>query len=148
MNRGVLIGVGLLVGLAVVAAFLVNMPKKPATVSASPTPVTQTETMQKDEATAPANQATREITVSGNEYSFVPSSLNLKKGETVKVTFKNVGALPHDLVVDELGLKTKVVKGGDTDTVTFTADKTGTFEMYCSVGNHRAQGMKGPVQVQ
>ncbi len=78
----------------------------------------------------------------------MPSSLNLKKGETVKVVFKNVGALPHDLAVDEIGLKTKIIKGGEADTVTFTADKTGSFEMYCSVGNHRAQGMKGPVVVQ
>lgn len=146
MNKGLLMGVGLLVGLAVVAAVLVNTTKKP--VSQSPTPSAQTEITENEEATAPANQATREVTVSGNEYSFSPSSLTLTKGETVKVTFKNIGTLPHDLIIDELGVATKTLKGGEMDTVTITADKAGTYKFYCSIGNHRAQGMEGTATVQ
>jgi uncharacterized cupredoxin-like copper-binding protein len=32
--------------------------------------------------------------------------------------------------------------------VQFVADKTGTFEFYCSVGNHRQMGMVGTLVVQ
>lgn len=32
--------------------------------------------------------------------------------------------------------------------VTFVADETGTFEYYCSVGNHRGQGMIGKLIVE
>lgn len=32
--------------------------------------------------------------------------------------------------------------------VTFVADTLGTFEYYCSVGNHRAQGMVGNLVVE
>jgi len=49
----------------------------------------------------------------------------------------------HDFVVDEFGAKTDTLQTGQSDTITFVADKTGTFEYYCSVGNHRAMGMKG-----
>lgn len=46
------------------------------------------------------------------------------------------------------GVKTKVINGGETDTVEFTPDKAGSFEYYCSVGKHRAMGMKGTVTVE
>jgi hypothetical protein len=39
------------------------------------------------------------------------------------------------------------VGAGASDVVEFTADKAGTFEYYCSVGNHRAMGMKGTLTV-
>jgi nitrosocyanin len=149
MNKGILAGVGVLIGLAVVAVVLVNTTKMPAT--SSPSPVSQEQPMgNQNEATAPAQgeQAAKEVTVSGNEYSFMPSSLNLKKGETVKLTLKNTGALPHDLVIDELGVATKTIKSGDSDTVTFTADKAGNFKFYCSIGNHRAKGMEGTAAVE
>ena len=36
---------------------------------------------------------------------------------------------------------------GEEQTITFVADKTGGFEFYCSVGNHRAMGMVGTLIV-
>lgn len=54
----------------------------------------------------------------------------------------------HDFVVDELKIKTAVINNGQEDFVEFTADKAGTFEFYCSVGNHRAMGMVGKITVQ
>ncbi len=90
----------------------------------------------------------KEITVEGFEFKFAPATLTFKKGETVKLTLKNTGKMPHDFVIDELGVKTKVINGGETDTVEFTPDKAGSFEYYCSVGKHRAMGMKGTVTVE
>jgi nitrite reductase (NO-forming) len=40
------------------------------------------------------------------------------------------------------------VNGGETTSVEFVADKTGTFEYYCSVGAHRAMGMTGSLVVE
>ena len=54
----------------------------------------------------------------------------------------------HDWVLDEFNAKTKVIQGGQTDTVEFTASKAGTFEYYCSVGQHRQMGMVGKFIVQ
>jgi plastocyanin len=90
----------------------------------------------------------REVTVDGSEYSFDPSSLTVTEGEKIRLTFNNVGNLPHNFVIDELGITTQTVPGGGSDTVEFTASQSGTFDFYCSVGNHRALGMEGELDVQ
>lgn len=89
----------------------------------------------------------KEITVEGSPFKFMPTEIKVKKGQTVKVVFKNVAGM-HDFVVDEFKARTKVIKASETDTIQFVADKAGTFEYYCSVGNHRAMGMKGNLIVE
>ena len=39
-------------------------------------------------------------------------------------------------------------KEGDTDAIEFAPKQAGTFEYYCSIGKHRAQGMKGMLTVE
>ena len=41
----------------------------------------------------------------------------------------------------------KKINTGNKTSVTFVANKAGEFEFYCSVGNHRAQGMVGKLIV-
>lgn len=88
-----------------------------------------------------------EVVVTGSNYEFSPTKLTVKKGQKIRLVFKNSGGM-HDFVVDELGIRTAVIQGGVEDFVEFTPDKTGTFEFYCSVANHRAMGMKGTITVQ
>ena len=73
--------------------------------------------------------------------------MKLRKGDTVKIVFKNSGGM-HDWVIDEFSAKTKRIAANQEDTIQFVADKAGTFEYYCSVGNHRQMGMKGNLIVQ
>jgi plastocyanin len=89
----------------------------------------------------------KEFTVSGSNFKFEPASLKVNKGDKVKITFKNTGGF-HDFVIDELDVATKQIQSGQEEVVEFTADEVGMFEYYCSVGNHRAQGMKGTLTVQ
>ncbi len=88
----------------------------------------------------------KEFTVTGQNYSFTPSTLTVNKGDTVKITFKNADGF-HDFRIDEFNVATNRISGGSEESVTFVADKTGTFEYYCSVANHRAMGMKGTLTV-
>ncbi len=143
MNKGIWAFLGILVALVVVAVLaLQGGYKAPATKStAPPTGVTQTP------AEAINSTVPREIVVSGDEYSFSPSNIALKDGETVKITFKNTGSLPHNLVMGEFRTATKTIGAGQEDSVTITADKTGTYTFYCDIGNHRQQGMEGKVEV-
>lgn len=56
---------------------------------------------------------------------------------------ENAGAVPHDLVVKGPGVnsaRTQRITGGGTGTVTVTLT-SGTYELWCSIGNHREQGM-------
>ena len=87
------------------------------------------------------------FTVVGSNFSFDVKTMTVKKGDTVKVTFKNSDGF-HDWNLDEFNAHTKKIQAGAEETVTFTADKTGTFEYYCSVGNHRKMGMVGKITVE
>jgi nitrosocyanin len=98
-------------------------------------------------AACPTSQAIKDFTVDGKNFSFSPSTLTVKRGDRVKITFKNTEGT-HDFRIDEFNAKTQVIKSGTLETIEFTADKTGSFEYYCSVGSHRAMGMKGTLIVQ
>ena len=89
----------------------------------------------------------KEFTVSGSNYAFDPSTIKVKKGDKVKITFKNTQGF-HDWVIDEYGVATKQANAPTTEVLEFTADKVGSFEYYCSVGSHRAMGMKGTLVVE
>lgn len=93
------------------------------------------------------SESVKEFTVSGSNFKFEPSTLQVNKGDTVKITFKNSGGF-HDFVIDALNIKTKTIPDGQSESVQFIADKVGTFEYYCSVGNHKQMGMKGTLTVQ
>jgi plastocyanin len=95
----------------------------------------------------PTGATVKEIVVEGSEFSYNPSVINLTVGQTVRLTFKNVGTFPHNLTIGDLGVATKTVAPGASDVVEFTANETGTFAFYCTIGTHRAQGMEGEVVV-
>lgn len=108
------------------------------------------ETTPAPDASSPSammDSSVKEVTVEGSEFKFVADTLTVKKGEKIKLTFKNTGKMPHDWVVDELGVRTKVISSGSTEVLEFTPDKAGVFEYYCSVGKHRENGMVGKITV-
>lgn len=84
--------------------------------------------------------------VSGQPFSLVPNEIEVNKGDTVRITFKNISGT-HDFVIDEFNVRTKVIQTGQEETVEFVADKVGTFVYYCSVGTHRQMGMWGELIV-
>ena len=46
-------------------------------------------------------------------------------------------------MIDDLKVNSGRVSDGQTKEFSFTPEKAGTYEFYCSVGNHREMGMKG-----
>lgn len=110
---------------------------------------TTTETMKQETATDEAMMAgeTKEFTLTGANFKFSLTEFRVNKGDTVKINFTS-NDMMHDFVVDEFNARTKVVPSGESDSVTFVADKSGEFEYYCSVGQHRANGMVGTLIVE
>lgn len=88
----------------------------------------------------------REFVVEGGMFYFTPAEIEVNAGDTVRITYKNLEGR-HDLVIDEFGVRTQVLNGVAEETIEFVADRSGTFEYYCSIGNHRAQGMVGTIVV-
>lgn len=93
-----------------------------------------------------SDKTSKEFTVTGSSFKFVPATLSANKGDHLKITFKNSGGF-HDFVIDEFNVKSKTIGSGAEEVLEFTADKSGTFNYYCSVGNHRAMGMQGTLTV-
>ncbi len=87
------------------------------------------------------------FTVKGVNHAFDVKEIVVQKGDTVTINFESTDGF-HDWVVDEFDAATKKVQPGTPTSVTFVADAAGTFEYYCSVGSHRAQGMVGKLIVQ
>jgi plastocyanin len=85
--------------------------------------------------------------IKGTNYEFDVKEIRVKKGDVVMINFESADGF-HDWVVDEFNARTNKVQPGTKTTTTFTADKAGTFEYYCSVGSHRSHGMVGKLIVE
>lgn len=88
------------------------------------------------------------VNVTGADFSYNPDEIKVKKGDTVKIVLTSGDSMPHDFVIDELNIQSDQVTQGQTAEVTFVADRAGEYEYYCSVGNHREQGMVGTLVVE
>jgi nitrosocyanin len=87
------------------------------------------------------------INLEAGSFYYKPDQIKVKKGDKVKLVMTSKDMM-HDFVIDELGVKLPITKAGSTNTVEFTASEAGTFEFYCSVGQHRAQGQVGTLIVE
>ncbi len=86
------------------------------------------------------------IDVKGIDFAFDTTEITVNEGDVVTINFESTEGF-HDWVVDEFRAGSRQVRPGTPTSVTFTADKAGTYEYYCSVGHHRAAGMVGTLTV-
>jgi len=87
--------------------------------------------------------------ITGGSFYFTPNEIKVKQGDKVKIIFTNILGT-HNFILEAFNVFTKTIKDGESDTVEFTADKKGTFEFYCGVGNgyHRMKGQIGVLLVE
>lgn len=92
---------------------------------------------------------TKKVTfnITGENYKFIMDGqenpdIKVKAGTMVRVDFQSTEGF-HDWVLDEFSAATKQVQAPDSTYVEFLADQPGEYEYYCSVGQHREQGMYG-----
>ncbi|MDQ3014835.1 MAG: cupredoxin domain-containing protein [bacterium] len=165
MNKNATIGIIVVVVLILIGGFmLANRTEAPAVTdnidtgasSAAPTGSASPSVSPSASATPSASVgagvnvstgAVKSFTVTSSNFKFSPTEIRVKKGDRVKVTLNNTNGF-HDFVIDEFNARTKQINGAGTDTIEFVASKTGTFEYYCSVGNHRQMGMVGKIIVE
>jgi len=94
-----------------------------------------------------AFMADKTFEIKGLNYTYDVKEIKVKLNDNVKINFTNTEGF-HDLKIDELGVATKQIKAGETESVEFVASKVGSFDYYCSVGQHRANGMWGKIIVE
>jgi nitrite reductase (NO-forming) len=95
-------------------------------------------------ATEPAGGSEGAVELHASITGFTPPSLHVP-GPVVRIALVNDDPMPHDLTIDELGVKVAVDPGA-TATVRFRADP-GTYTFYCSIPGHREAGMEGTLVV-
>ncbi len=75
--------------------------------------------------------------------------LVLREGERAQINLINGEGAEHDIVIDFYGVRSnRVIGKGASTTVSFLADKIGSFAYYCSVPGHREAGMLGKLRVE
>jgi plastocyanin len=87
------------------------------------------------------------IKLTADNFTFGRDEIRVKKGQKLTLSITNAEGF-HDLKIDELKVNTGMIPAGQTKDVEIPTDKPGTYEYYCSVGNHRAQGMKGTLIIE
>jgi len=80
---------------------------------------------------APAD-ATNQVIVKIENFTFNPAELTIKPGTTV--TFENADDIPHSVVDKDKKFKSKPLDTGDKFTMTFT--DTGEFSYFCGFHPH------------
>ena len=83
------------------------------------------------------------------EFEFSPAEVTAELGEH-EFQIVNRGETEHALEIHTPGgeVETDRVAPGESATVTANLSETGTYELYCPVGDHRQRGMEGRVTVE
>jgi len=87
------------------------------------------------------------VAISETEYKLTPSDPTASAGN---VTFdvSNDGGTVHDLEIEGNGVEEETEPIGAGSSAKLTANlKPGTYEIYCNIDDHRAEGMEGTLTV-
>jgi plastocyanin len=135
--------------LLVASTFLLAGCLPQATPAPSPTPAVQKEETVEQETTnsgVNAEDATV-VEVEAENFSFSMKEIRVEKGEKLIVKFTNKEGF-HDFLIDELKVNSGMVAQANTIELEIPTDTVGTYEYYCSVGQHRANGMFGKLIIE
>ena len=78
-----------------------------------------------------AAPGTEHIEVVASRFSFEPSEITVKKGESVTITLRSTD-VTHGLVIPEFGVRTTEIKKGQSEDLTLVPGTTGTFQGKCA----------------
>lgn len=76
-----------------------------------------------------------------------PSTLSSQKDEALQLTIVNHGTKTHNFVIPDFYIFTQNLRPGETVSVGFTPDKTGSFPYYSDTGGKPEPGLRGTLTV-
>ena len=117
-----------------------SVPALPAASAA-----TSSNSQSKSESTVPADREIDVVLMDANsEYKFGPENVAVTAGETIKLNLTSQSEF-HSFTVDDLDIDVEV-EAETTESITFTFDEPGTYEIICIP--HESLGMVGTIVVQ
>jgi len=103
------------------------------------------------EGSAAGGAVIQTIQISEKEFSLNPGTVTLPKPGTYEFDVTNDGTITHAFNVEQSGggdeAQTGDIAPGSHKTVKFTFSAGGSYEIYCPVDGHRAEGMDGTIMV-
>jgi len=78
----------------------------------------------------------REFTVREYSYQLQPLTIRVNRGDVVSIMFITTTA-PHGYIIEGYNVQTGIIPAGGHETITFTADKTGAFNIHDYTGKAR-----------
>ena len=88
-----------------------------------------------------------DATITIQEWQMAPNALRLKTGSRLVLTVRNAGALAHDFVLPDLGVRLTDIGPGTNRTVELGLDRTGSYRFFCDIPGHAAAGQEGALTV-
>ncbi len=79
-----------------------------------------------------SNPNYKEISLVASNWKFTPNVIEVKKGENIKLKIKSTTGT-HGIAIPDLNVKTGRIGPGEEKTVTFTANKVGSFPFRCNI---------------
>jgi len=93
-----------------------------------------------------AQAATREFTISGDQFAFKPVRIEVQKDDLVKITF-TAKDIAHSFTIDQYRIA-KRAAAGQSVVFEFRADQVGTHRFYCNLTtDERCKRMEGELVV-
>ncbi len=88
------------------------------------------------------------FSISESDFTLTPPTVTIDAPGTYTFEATNDGGVDHSLEIEGNGVEevTETITPGESASVTIDLE-TGTYEMYCPIGNHRDLGMSGEVTV-
>jgi len=89
------------------------------------------------------------IEITETEFAIDPATVSVDETGTVTLNVVNNGEIDHALEIEGGGIEeeTDTIEPGESAELTVTLSETGSYVLYCPIGNHRAQGMEGALTV-
>ena len=100
-----------------------------------------------DEATN-GTSSQQTFSISESDFTLTPPTVTIDAPGTYTFEATNDGGVDHALEIEGNGIEEETETIGPGESASVTVDlESGTYEMYCPIGNHRDLGMSGEVTV-
>ena len=92
--------------------------------------------------------ASQTISITATDFAFSPSTVTVDAPGTYTFDLTNDGGTDHAIEIEGQGSEERsdTVSPGESASVTIDL-QSGTYEMYCPIDGHKAQGMEGAITV-
>jgi len=141
-NKSNILGIGILGGILIIVGYVAYMAMIPVNADfpmfGSPTNI-YIKTISTPDGSVFASQSVKGGRNGGTPNGIHNPSITISKGNLISIHFINEDTSTvnfdhkHDLNIDEFNVHSNILNHIQAQTITFFADKQGTFEYYCSL---------------